>query len=104
MEWDYVCETRLLTDTLSIPQMICEWIWGSGGIYWQGKPKNSERDLSRCRFVHHKSHMDYLDAKPDLRGEKPATNSLSYGTAEIFHISVYYLSVLSTCLLMELFF
>jgi hypothetical protein len=24
----------------------------------RGKPKNSERNLSQCHFVHHKFHMD----------------------------------------------
>jgi hypothetical protein len=32
-------------------------------------------------FVHHKSHMTRLGWNPGRRGEKPATNPLSYGTA-----------------------
>jgi hypothetical protein len=45
-----------------------------------GKPKNSEKDLSQCHFVHHKSHLLDLGANPGCRGEKPATNCLSHGT------------------------
>jgi hypothetical protein len=31
-----------------------------GGMIYidRGKPKNSEKKLSQCHFVHHKSHMD----------------------------------------------
>jgi hypothetical protein len=76
---------------------VCLWNWAANGPivrlrivhdehkaslewYWQGKRKNWEENLSQHHFVHHKSHMD-LDADPGLRGENPATNHLSYGTA-----------------------
>jgi hypothetical protein len=38
-------------------------------------------NLPQCRFVHHKFHMTYAGSNPGLRGGKPATCSLSYGTA-----------------------
>jgi hypothetical protein len=41
------------------------------------KPKNSEKNLSQCHCVHHKSHMDW----PGPPRERPATNDLSHGTA-----------------------
>jgi hypothetical protein len=43
---------------LLIPQVICEY----GEPQWsdidRGKPKDSERNFSKCHFFHHKSHMD----------------------------------------------
>jgi hypothetical protein len=44
---------------------------------WQGKPKYSEKTLSRRHFVHHKSHLP----DPGRRGGKPATNRSNYGAA-----------------------
>jgi hypothetical protein len=40
----------------------------------RGKPKNSEKNLSQCHFVHHK----FQGVNSSLRGNKPVTNRLSY--------------------------
>jgi hypothetical protein len=35
-----------------------------GGIDYRGKPNNSKKNLSQCRFVRHKSHMDWPGHEP----------------------------------------
>jgi hypothetical protein len=43
------------------------------------KPKNSERNLSQCHFVLHKSTWIDPGANPGLRVERQETNDLSHG-------------------------
>jgi hypothetical protein len=45
---------------------------------YRGKPKNSEKNLSRCHSVDNKSVMG---VNSGLRGEKTVTNRLRYDTA-----------------------
>jgi hypothetical protein len=74
-------ELRPLTGPLSNPPII----WVNMKQRWndmdRGKPKNSEKNLSECHFVHYKSNMVCPEREPGPRGENPATIRLSYGTA-----------------------
>jgi hypothetical protein len=45
-------------------------------------------NLSQCHFVRHKPHMLCPDANPGRRGGKPATNRLSYGTANLIYVII----------------
>jgi hypothetical protein len=47
----------------------------------RGNPKDSENDLSQCRFVYHKSYMDWTGTNTDLSDEIAATNHQSCDTA-----------------------
>jgi hypothetical protein len=49
-----------------------------------GETEALGENLPQCYFVHHKPHMRCPDANPGSRGEKPASNRLSYGTALIY--------------------
>jgi hypothetical protein len=58
MRRDDISELWPPTGLLFIPQVIYE----HGELWWNDidweKPKNSDRKLSQCHFVHHKSHID----------------------------------------------
>jgi hypothetical protein len=77
-----VSEMRPSTGLMFIPQIIYEY----GEIRWKGidrgKPKNSERNLSQCHFVHDKSNMDWPGCQLGPHCERPATNRLSHGKAK----------------------
>jgi hypothetical protein len=64
-----LCQPRLIM----MMEKLVEWMAGETEVLGENLPQ--------CRFVHHKSHMLCPDANPGRRGEKPATNSLSYSTA-----------------------
>jgi hypothetical protein len=53
--------------------------------WWNGinreNPNSQSKNASQCHFVHHKHSRLTWDGIPDLRGERPATNRLSHGTA-----------------------
>lgn len=70
------------SSVLILVRATCRWTWRiSGMILSEKKPKYSEENLTQCHCVHHKSHMDRLGPSRSARGQKPATNLLSHGTA-----------------------
>jgi hypothetical protein len=73
------CGTGILTGPLSIPHMIYEWIWSSGGMILIRENRRTRRKsypsatLSTINPI-----LTELGAESGLRDEKPATNRLSY--------------------------
>jgi hypothetical protein len=44
---------------------------------------NSEKNLSQCHSIHHKSHWSDLGTNPGHHSKKPANNHLSYVTTTV---------------------
>ena len=54
-------------------------------LWWNdndsGKQRCSERNLVLCHFAHHILTSTVLRSNPDIRGERPAINRRTNGTA-----------------------
>jgi hypothetical protein len=58
------------------------WHFGEGNnllLLHRGKPKYTEKNLSQCHFICHRSHTTALGLKLRVYGDSPATNCLSHG-------------------------
>jgi hypothetical protein len=62
----------MMMKPMSVEQSV-EWLAGETLVPGE--------KLYHCRCVHHKSYMPDLNSKSGRRGWKPASNFLSYGTA-----------------------
>jgi hypothetical protein len=58
MGWEEVSELRPPTRPLFILQMINMSMEPKWNDIDGEEPKNSDKNLSQCQFVHHNSHMD----------------------------------------------
>jgi hypothetical protein len=70
-----------LTGPLSIPQMIHEWFWSSGGMILTRENRRTQRKSCPIATLSTINHTwTSLGAKSCFCGEKLATDPLSYGT------------------------
>jgi hypothetical protein len=67
-------EIQLLTGPLPTPRWYTRAYKALVEWYWLEKPKDLERNLSQCHFVHHKSTWTALVANPGPCSGKSACN------------------------------
>jgi hypothetical protein len=51
-------ETVFFSELFGFPQIYVRMESHGGMIFDRRNPKNSEKNLSQCHFIHHKFHMD----------------------------------------------
>jgi hypothetical protein len=81
------CQTEstpyVATNWPTAPAPDDRWVWS---IWWnencQGKPKYYEETWASATFLTTNPTWFHLRSEPGRRGGKPATNRLSYGTAQ----------------------
>jgi hypothetical protein len=87
MAWDYVSELRPPMGLLLIPPVIDVY-----GVpvesHWQGKTEELGENPASVTLSTTNSKWTDLCANTDLSGERPATNHLSHGTAELILYAV----------------
>jgi hypothetical protein len=73
--------TGPLTGPLSIPQLIHQWIWSSGGMILTGENRRTRKKGCRgSTLCTTKPTLTDLGANPGLSGKKPTKSRPSYGT------------------------
>jgi hypothetical protein len=76
MEWEWINLVRSRLFGLFLPPRmmsvghLVEWVAGETELLGE--------NLSKCRFVHHKSAITWLASNSNPRSGKPETNLLSY--------------------------
>jgi hypothetical protein len=74
-----------------VPAPDDRWRWTCSSWWnenWQGKPKYSEETCPNATLSTINPTWSDLGSNPGRRGGKPATNHLSYGTAEMRDIEI----------------